>query len=675
MKSLKERYKTGQVLKMLFKKSIKFIIFIVFLIMAASLVFVLGLNNLSADESTPDSDIIIKKVYIDEFPEITFYMDFKEGSKIGSLELENQDLKILENDAEIKDFDIDKVDTIREPIGIVLAIDTSGSMKGNPILNAKGATIFFIDQMREIDNFAVVGFSDDVKVHSALTKDRSQLRNSIMQLEAEGETSLFDGIDISISQFKDFNIRYKYLIVLSDGLDTVSILKPEDNIRSAQNENITVYSIALISEDYSPSDIKRISESTGGELLVAANTEELKELYGSISEKIRNQYRVSYLSQWPNIETINTNIILAKSGISDTATISYGNPYFAPAPNQIIKEESLLYFKYLDFWWVRIILYFAIFASIILLIYAFVMVIFKPKPVLKSKTAIYGTKAKVVTETEDEVEGKKESTGFFRRLSSFTAKATSKRGFAEFFDIKLQRAGLKIRGSEFMTLHIISVAIIGILVQFFLKNIFITSAVILLLIFIPFLIINAMISQRIQKFDEQLPDALQLISGALKAGYSFNQALTMVVDELKPPISEELTKVLNEIRMGSSEREALESSADRVGSQHYAWMIMAINVQREVGGNMAEIMEIISNTIRERARVLNQIRALTAEGRLSAIILIALPICLGIVLFIINREYMSLLLDSRLGITMLIISGVLMIVGIIWILKIVRVKY
>ncbi len=660
---------------MSFKRSIKFISFIVFIFVAISLVFALNLDALSADDPSGDSDIIIKKVYTDEFPEITFYMDFKEGSKIGSLELENQDLKILESDAEIMDFEVNKVDTIREPIGIVLAIDTSGSMKGDPITDAKVATIFFIDQMREIDNFAVVGFSDEVKVHSALTKDRNQLRNSIMQLEAEGETSLFDGMDISISQFKDFNIRYKYLIVLSDGMDTVSILSPEDNIKKAHDEKITVYSIALLSEDYNPADLERISESTGGELLVAANPEELKALYSSISEKIRNQYRVSYLSQWPNIENINTEIVLTKSGLTDSATISYENPYFAPAPTEIIKEESLFYFKYLNFWWVRMILYFAIFASIVLLIYAFVLVIFKPKPVLRSKTSIYGSKAKVVSEAEDELEDKKESGGLFRRISSFTAKATSRRGFAEFFDIKLQRAGLKIRGSEFMTLHIIAVVVIGILVQFFLKNVFITSGVVLLSIFIPFLIINAMVSQRVQKFDEQLPDALQLISGALKAGYSFNQALTMVVDEIKPPISEELTRVLSEIRMGSSESKALEVSADRVGSQHYAWMVMAINVQREVGGNMAEIMEIISNTIRERARVLNQIRALTAEGRLSAIILIALPICLGIILFIINREYMSLLLDSRFGIAMLIISGVLMIVGIIWILKIVRVRY
>ena len=102
---------------------------------------------------------------------------------------------------------------------------------------------------------------------------------------------------------------------------------------------------------------------------------------------------------------------------------------------------------------------------------------------------------------------------------------------------------------------------------------------------------------------------------------------------------------------------------------------MAINVQREVGGNLSEIMEIIADTIRERARVMNQIKALTAEGRLSATILIALPIVLGIMLVAINRAYISLLFTNRIGLVMVVFSAILMITGIIWIMKIVNVKY
>jgi tight adherence protein B len=202
-----------------------------------------------------------------------------------------------------------------------------------------------------------------------------------------------------------------------------------------------------------------------------------------------------------------------------------------------------------------------------------------------------------------------------------------------------------------------------------------TAVVVLLLIILPFLFINILISRRTQKFDEQLPDTLQLISGALKAGYSFNQSINMVVEETKPPISDEFARVLNEARMGLPENEALENSANRIGSSHFAWVVMAINVQREVGGNLSEIMEIIADTIRERARVMNQIKALTSEGRLSAAILIALPIILGIMLFATSRAYISLLFTNRIGLVMVVFSAILMITGIIWILRIVNVKY
>jgi tight adherence protein B len=147
----------------------------------------------------------------------------------------------------------------------------------------------------------------------------------------------------------------------------------------------------------------------------------------------------------------------------------------------------------------------------------------------------------------------------------------------------------------------------------------------------------------------------------------------MVVDETKPPISDEFARVLNEVRMGLPEKEALENSANRIGSSHFAWVVMAINVQREVGGNLSEIMEIIADTIRRKSKGHEPDKSLTSEGRLSAVILIALPILLGI--FFCNKQtYISLLFTNRLGLKFAF-SALLMITGIIWIIKIVNIKY
>ena len=133
--------------------------------------------------------------------------------------------------------------------------------------------------------------------------------------------------------------------------------------------------------------------------------------------------------------------------------------------------------------------------------------------------------------------------------------------------------------------------------------------------------------------------------------------------------------MLSEIRVGLPEKEALDNVAQRINSEYFQWIITAINVQREVGGNLAEVMDTIANTIRERDRVLNRIKALTSEGKLSAVILIILPVIVTLMLLFINREYISLLFVTRAGIIMLSVAGVLLVIGIIWIIRIVNIKY
>ena len=154
-----------------------------------------------------------------------------------------------------------------------------------------------------------------------------------------------------------------------------------------------------------------------------------------------------------------------------------------------------------------------------------------------------------------------------------------------------------------------------------------------------------------------------------------NQSLTMVISESKPPISEEFKITTSEIRMGLSEKVALENMAKRINSELFNWVILAINIQREVGGNLAEIMEIIANTIREKERVLRQIKGLVVEGKLSAYVLIGLPIIMAIALSVMNREYISVLYTTPLGYLMLGVAVLLMIIGIAWILKIVKIEY
>lgn len=329
-----------------------------------------------------------------------------------------------------------------------------------------------------------------------------------------------------------------------------------------------------------------------------------------------------------------------------------------------------------DEWWMRITLYAVIFVGISLFLCAFILFIPLRKQTLKERARFYGYKADSRKSEEEFKYGEERRKGLFGWMARFISKIASKRGFIEFFELRLERAGMSIRASEFITLHLIGVIVVSIVVYYLTTgNILLILLIEILVVPSPFLFLRIKTSQRLRKFHEQLPDTLQLISGFLKAGYSFNQALDMIVDESRPPISDEFRRILSEIRMGLPEREALENISKRINSEYFSGTVMAINVQREVGGNLAEVMEIISDNIRERDRVMNRIKALTSEGRLSAIILIILPIAVGLMMIVLNRGYISLLVTTKPGLMMLLAAGVMMIAGIIWIIKIVQIKY
>jgi len=624
-------------------------------------------------------DIFIKEIDTAGFPQISVYINFRENSRLGTLALEEKDLTIVENNLEVKDFSLEKIGEINEPVSTVLVIDTSGSMKGRPISDAKSATSTFINQMRQADRISIIGFSDSSKIYSSFSSEKQVLLNSADQIEAGGETALFDGILKGIEQFgSSGDERHKYLIVLSDGTDTVSLADADAVIEKATSGNVTVYSVALVSADYNPSELQKIAESTGGELLTTTDSNELKNLYSKISEKIRNQYRLKYQSVTNEAKEYSTVISINKTGISDEIKISYSNPFSALSVNQDISNKQSLKVitkvMFIDIWWVKLIIYVLIFVSVTIFIYIISTIMVPNRQNLKSRTDYY--LYNISEAGKDIVSSEKRSRfNFFSLFKNPVSRKNGKKGFSDLFDEKLKRAGINIPGNKFMLIHVVIVALVTLIVFLITKNFIVTFLVVILAIFMPFLFINFRTAQKIKKFNEQLPDTLQLIEGALKAGYSFNQSLYMVVKETKPPISEEFTMVLNEVRMGSSEKDALENMAKRINSELFNWVVLAINIQREVGGNLAEIMDIIANTIREKERVLRQIKALTAEGKLSAYVLIGLPIILGIVLSIMNREYISVLFTTKIGFMMLLLAAGLMIAGIMWIIRIVKIEY
>ena len=182
------------------------------------------------------------------------------------------------------------------------------------------------------------------------------------------------------------------------------------------------------------------------------------------------------------------------------------------------------------------------------------------------------------------------------------------------------------------------------------------------------------IARRRSAFSDQLPDMLQLIAGSLQAGFSLPQALDGVVREDSQPIAGEFGRALAEARIGADLEDGLARVADRMNSTDLRWTVMAIRIQREVGGNLAEVLRNTAATMRERAALRRHVKALSAEGRLSAYILIALPILIGAWLFISSPTYMRPLYTTPFGLLMLVGGAVLMVAGTFWMSRVIKVE-
>ena len=187
----------------------------------------------------------------------------------------------------------------------------------------------------------------------------------------------------------------------------------------------------------------------------------------------------------------------------------------------------------------------------------------------------------------------------------------------------------------------------------------------------PTLALRVALNRRSEKLREQLPDVLTIMASSLRAGHSFLQALDTVAKEVAQPAAAEFQRVVAEVRLGRGAEEALEALAERVGSADFKWAVLAVNIQREVGGNLAEILDNVSDTLRERAMMRRQVQVLTSEGRLSAWVLALMPFAIGLYMFATNPEYIGLLFSTKIGIVMLIGGALLLTAGVLWMRKIV----
>ena len=241
-------------------------------------------------------------------------------------------------------------------------------------------------------------------------------------------------------------------------------------------------------------------------------------------------------------------------------------------------------------------------------------------------------------------------------------------------DFKMQQAGIPLIGTEFLALLLLSAVVVGSIAAVIIKKWYAGILAAIIIMAVEYIYVLVRIERRSSSFTNQLGDCLMMVANALRAGFSFLQAMEMISKEMEPPISEEFKHVMRDIGLGATTERALDEMDKRVGSPDFSLVVTAVLIQQQVGGDLAEILDTISETIQDRIRMRREVKTLTTQGRMSGWILILTPIAFALFMTASNPNYLDPLLHNAIGQVILGITVAMEIIGAIIINRIVDIE-
>ncbi|MGH9008382.1 MAG: type II secretion system F family protein [Acidimicrobiia bacterium] len=609
---------------------------------------------------------VVRSVDTSRYPEVRFEV----GVPGPAPDLRNFHLRENGKTVEEADFSVRPLAQTSRPVGTVLVIDTSGSMKSKGALDqAKAAAHQFIAGRGASEWMAVVSFSSSPVVRSNFTQDSAALNVAIDALAPVGETALWDGL-ISAAHLYDGRADLQpNLVLLSDGADSISSGTRAQALAALSAAHAAVYAIGIASAEFDPAVLSELVGSAGGSASTTGNPADLTAQFAKVRSAIENQYEVTYRSKAGGGALA---IDLTVAGVSTQVQTRTGTVGTVATPTAVTPAKGLLAGaggKGL------LLLLAALTAG--LAVFGVMLIFGRRDDTLDDRLAAYGglgMGAPVEEAVGGPSSGSLVESSIVRRAVGLTSRMAEWGGLLVKVERLLEQANLPLRPAEALFFYGAGVALVGASVVFSAPTLPVGLIFATLLAIVPVVVALQLRKKRLKAFEAQLPDTLNLLSGSLRAGYSFLQGLEAVAQETSDPMARELRRVLAEARLGRPLEDALADVAVRMESNDFDWSVLAIRIQREVGGNLAELLQTVAETMVERSRLRGEVKALTAEGRISGIIMGLLPVGLGLFMFTASPDYIDDLFSSVTGWAMVVGSVVMAIAGFGWIQKIIKIE-
>ena len=538
---------------------------------------------------------------------------------------------------------------------VVVAIDHSRSMKGEPLANAIAAARSFVAGKADADRLSVVTFGKSAvqttRFSSATIDTDSALRN--LALDAQQGTALYDAIHLSSLALATEVNPGRVIVIMTDGANVAKGVSLEKAIAAAKRSGAAVYAIGIESGDFQRGPLEQVAKATGGAYYGASSSAALAQAYNAVAKDLARTWRLSYLTAARPGQTLKLTASVPGHGSKTTQTTLPGSSPAARGEGATAFLPDLVFTSGVA----ALLLSLAV-GTAILMAVGLVMATPASTRLRRRLSPHVGgprrrAKKASVRERFEGASGLLKATeqafvrfSFWRKLHAMLERADVPLRTAEFFYCMVAPAlffGLVAAGMALSTLFILLAMAIGGLLP------------------LGFLAFKA--KKRVNAIDDQLPDLLITMAASLKAGHSFRQAMQAVVNEGQPPISDEFKRVLTEAQLGRPIDDALAEMADRVQSKNLSFVMTAVTVQRQVGGSLAGIFDMVADAVRQRQAFGRKIKGLTAMGRASAYTLVGMPFALALIITAINAEYMSPLYHTSTGHKMIIVGLVMMAIG------------
>ena len=573
-------------------------------------------------------------------------------------------LRVVENGEEVR-LGVPEVNT--DPRGVVFVVDSSAAME-TAMASVKDAVATLAADLPEGTEMALVSYSDGAQMIREFTTDPQAIADGVDTLAPRGGSALWDGVYAAAQALEDSPELQPNMVIVSASPDTGSITPASRASGLTTSLGTSVFAVGL-EPDAPAAALEQLVSTSGGRYL--STTDPDRTMKREVLPSIVGQYDVVFATTVKAGEVVDL-----EASVGDLSTaVSYvdggdvaGNLELAPMATSGGGGGGLLHSSMGKMLAVLLAL-----VAVTLGAYAMILVFAKDEDGLSAVLQVYSEGYGAEGESEDG-DGGAATSALIQRAVDLTEEFAERQGLLAKTEGALERAAMPLRAAEALFSYGAFTLTAFVLLFLVSGNLMATLVVGVVLAAIPPVVVNFKAKKRQKAFLAQLPDTLALLAGTLRAGYSLMQGVEAVSQEVAEPMGNELRRVVTESRLGRPLEESLEASAERMNSPDFSWAVMAVRIQREVGGNLAELLLTVGDTMTQRERLRRDVAALTAEGKVSAIVLGLLPLGLAAAMFVINPEYIGALFTTKAGNVMLGAALVLAGFGFWWMKKTIEIE-